>query len=74
MGYVKLAWQEHRPVRVLFEDGRQVEGWLEAWREDRDGCRGWVRYSTGLAETRAGWFSADRLHAKSEPSDRASLP
>ena len=61
MGNAKLPWQEQRRVWVLLEDGRQVEGWLEAWREDRDGWRGWVRYSTGLAETRVGWFREDRL-------------
>ena len=61
MTFRKLPWQEHRPVRVRFEDGRQVDGWLEAWRKDPDGWRGRVRYSTGLAETRLGWFGADRI-------------
>ncbi len=44
-------------VPVLLDDGRRVEGWLEVWRKDRDGWRGCVRYSTGLAETRLGWVA-----------------
>jgi hypothetical protein len=61
MTYIDLRPDEVKHVRVLLEDGRRVEGWLEAWREDRDGWRGWVRYSTGLAETRVAWFAEDRL-------------
>ena len=49
--------------RVLLEDGRQVEGWLEAWREDRDGWRGWV-YTTGLAENRLDWFDSEHMDAQ----------
>jgi hypothetical protein len=63
MGYAKLPWHEQRRVRVLLEDGRRVEGWLEAWREERDEWRGWVRYSTGPAETRVWWFPEDRVMA-----------
>ena len=61
MTLVKLDAEDHRLVRVQLDDGREVEGWLEAWRKDPDGWRGWVRYSTGLAETRLGWFTAGRL-------------
>jgi hypothetical protein len=64
MTYVDLRPDDVRLVRVLLEDGRRVEGWLEAWREDHDGWRGWVRYSTGLAETRVGWFGADRINPR----------
>ena len=61
MNYRELPWHEHRPVRVLLEDGRQVDGWLEAWRKDPDGWRGWVRHSTGVGETYVGWFGEDQL-------------
>jgi hypothetical protein len=54
MTFVKLPTEDQRLVRVQLEDGREVEGWLKAWRRDRDCWRGWVRYSTGLAETRLG--------------------
>ena len=28
---------------------------------DPDAWRGWIRYTTGIAETRFGWFAAERL-------------
>lgn len=45
------------------KDGRWVDGWLEAYRKDDDGWRGWVRYTTGLAETRMRWFTEDHIRA-----------
>ncbi len=50
MGFRKLPWEKHCLVWVQHDDGRWCEGSLEAWREDRDGWRGWVRYSTGLGK------------------------
>lgn len=61
MTYIDLRPDDAKLVEVLLDDGRRVEGWLEAWRQDGDGWRGWVRYSTGVAETRLGWFTAERL-------------
>ena len=43
---MQRRWEDHRLVTVTLDDRRQVDGWLEAWREDPDGWRGWVRYST----------------------------
>lgn len=49
----------HGPTDWLLDHGRRVSGWLEARREDCDGWRGWVRYSTGLTQTRFGWSRAE---------------
>lgn len=56
MKFRKLPWEEHRLVWVQHEDGRWCEGWLEGWREDQRGWVGFVRYSTGIGETRLGSF------------------
>ncbi len=61
MTYIDLRPDDVKLVEVLLDDGRRVEGWLEAWRKDRDGWRGFVRCSTGLAETRLGWFTEAQL-------------
>ena len=36
-------------------------GQLEHWRQKGGRWEAWVRYSTGLAETRIGWFDADAV-------------
>ncbi len=63
MTYVDLRPDNVRPVQVLTHDGRWVDGNLEAYRQ-RDGVwSGWVRYSTGFAETRVGWFEEERIRS-----------
>lgn len=46
-------------VEVHANEDRWWPGHLEHWRQ-RDGGRweAWVRYSTGVGETRLGWFDA----------------
>ncbi len=60
-----MTYSDQEPMsegcEVLLEDARRVEGWLEAWRQEGDGWRGWVRYSTGLGGTRVGWFHRRQL-------------
>ncbi len=41
-------------MRVRLEDGREVEGWLEAWRKDPDGWHGWSRHSPGRLRYASG--------------------
>ena len=61
MAFVKLSWEEHIEVTFVLDDGRRVEGWVEAWRDGRDGRECWVRYSTGVGQTYIDWLPADRL-------------
>ncbi len=36
-------------------------GLLSYWRQDADGWRGFVAFSTGVGQQRLGWFPADQL-------------
>lgn len=50
-------------VEVLAHQGKWWPGTVEHWR-DRNGRReAWVRYSTGIGETRIGWFDSDAVRA-----------
>lgn len=42
-------------------DGTWWPGDLEHWRQTDDRWEGWVRYSTGVGETRIGWFAAELI-------------
>jgi hypothetical protein len=53
-------------VTVTLDDGREVEGWLEAWRREPDGWHGCVRYSRGLAGTSVDWFEEGRIRLAAE--------
>jgi len=55
MTYVDLRPDDVRPVQVLHE-GRWVDGDLEVYRRLEGRWDGFVRYSTGFAETRIDWF------------------
>lgn len=48
-------------VEVLADQGRWWPGVVEHWRERGGRREGWVRYSTGVGETRIGWFDAGAL-------------
>src|SRR4051794_12580769 len=61
MTYVELAWQEQCEVQVQHRDDRWYPGWLEAYRQDDGVWSGYVRYTTGLAETPIGWFEEGRI-------------
>ncbi len=51
-------------VEVHAHEGRWWPGSLEHWRQ-RDGrWEAWVRYSTGVGETRIGWFDAGDLRQR----------
>jgi hypothetical protein len=70
--YVDLRQtSEERPVQVLIAD-TWIDGWLEAYRKDPDGWKGWVRDSTGMAETRIGWFGEENDKG-GQPDDRPPL-
>jgi len=56
-----------RPVQVLHDGGRWVDGWVTAQRRDPDGWWGLVRYSTGVGEQYLHWRPASELRP-TEPS------
>lgn len=56
MTYANLEPDEHRPVQVLIDDGRRLDGWLEAARKVEGVWSGYVRFTTAPSETRLGWF------------------
>ena len=60
MTYVDLRPDRVREVQILV-DGTWHVGDLEAYRRDRDGWRGFVRWSVGPGLTHLGWFGEDRL-------------
>ncbi len=60
MTYVDLRPDHVREVQVLV-DGTWHVGDLEAYRHDRDGWRGFVRWSVGPGLTRLGWHPEQRL-------------
>jgi hypothetical protein len=59
--YLDLHADDVRPLKVRLDDGRWVNGWLEAQRKVCGAWAGWVRYTTGPAETRVDWFFEDRV-------------
>ena len=46
-------------------DGTWWPGHVEHWRQVRGQWEAWVRYSTGVGETRIGWFDSDALRRSS---------
>ena len=40
-------------------------GDLEHWRRRGDRWEAWIRYSTGVGETRIGWFDAHEIRRSS---------
>ena len=50
----------HMPVEVS-HDGEWCEGWLEAWRQDEDGWRAYVRYKADVGMTYLTWVNSDDL-------------
>lgn len=48
-------------VEVLADEGRWWPGSLEHWRHRQGGWEAWVRYRTGIGETRLGWFAVDSV-------------
>ena len=46
-------------VEVYANEGRWWPGHLEHWRQVDGRWEAWVRYSTGVGETRIGWFAAE---------------
>jgi hypothetical protein len=61
MPYVDLRPDNVRRVQILTAAG-WVEGDLEAYQRNSDGVwEGFVRWTTGLAETRIGWFEEGRI-------------
>ena len=63
MTYVQLDPEEHRPVQVLTDEGRWVDGWLEAQRKVEGVWSGFVRYTTTPSETCLGWFEEGRIRS-----------
>jgi hypothetical protein len=63
VSYVQLDPGEHRPVQVQLDDGRWVDGWLEAQRKVEGVWSAFVRYSTAPSETYLGWFEEGRVRA-----------
>ena len=51
---------ERRPVQVLHE-GRWIDGWLEAYRQEPAGWRGCVRYTVEIGATYYQWRDKDDL-------------
>ena len=58
--YVDLRPDDTRPVEVEW-NGSWYPGELEAYRRVDGVWFGWVRFTTGLAETRLGWFPEGRI-------------
>jgi hypothetical protein len=55
-----MLLEEPHPVQVLHE-GRWVHGWLTAHRRERDGWRGFMRYSTGPGEGYVQWRGGQEM-------------
>lgn len=51
----------HLEVEVLADQGKWWPGTLEHWRQRNGRWEAWVRYSTGVGDTRIGWFAAEDL-------------
>lgn len=58
--YVDLRPGDTRTVEVEW-DGSWYKGELQAYRRVDGQWSGWVRFTTGLAETRIDWFPEDRI-------------
>ena len=59
--YLDLRPDDVRPLKVRLDDGRWVDGWLEAQQKVCGAWAGWVRYATGPAETGVDWFFEERV-------------
>jgi hypothetical protein len=51
-------------VEVLDDQSKWWPGTVEHWRQRGNRWEAWVRYSTGVGETRIGWFDAEVLRTR----------
>jgi len=58
--YVDLRPDDTRSVEVEWE-GHWYVGELQACRRQAEEWSGWVRFTTGVSETRIGWFPQHRI-------------
>jgi hypothetical protein len=65
--YVDQRPDDTRLVEVEWRGGWYA-GELQAYRRVGGDWSGFVRFTTGLAETRIDWFPEDRIHPVDEPT------